>query len=67
MPIDTQHAEAMLKLDDCPFTREWFEECKKDSTKILFVWSGIDIFVSRMLEATTTKQAKVPRPSFNKK
>lgn len=45
MPIDLQHAEAMLTEDECPFTREQLEACKLDNSKPLFEWSGIEMFL----------------------
>lgn len=53
MPIDLQHAEAMLTEDECPFTREQFEACKIDNTKPLFTWSGIDMFLLLNVKAKT--------------
>lgn len=45
MPVDLQKAEQMLREVDCPFTREHLEACKLDNSKILFEWSGIDMYL----------------------
>ena len=45
MPIDQQHAEAMLSEENCPFTREQLEACKLDNSKPLFTWAGIDMYL----------------------
>ncbi len=66
MPIDLQHAEAMLKQPDCPFTAEQLEACKQDNSKPLFEWAGIDIYLIVPLKAVTKQHTKIPRPNFNK-
>lgn len=45
MPIDLQHALAMLEQPDCPFTVEQLNACKLDNSKPLFEWAGIDIYL----------------------
>lgn len=67
MPIDLQHAEAMLKEEECPFTREHLESCKEKGGQVLFTWCGIDMYLTLPLRAESTKHPKIPRPSFNKR
>lgn len=55
MPIDLQHAEQMLKENECPFTREQLEACKIDNSKPLFEWSGIDMYLINNAKAKNAK------------
>lgn len=45
MPIDLQHAEAMLNEDECPFTRDQLARCIINPSVPLFEWSGIDMYL----------------------
>lgn len=56
MPINETDAERMLKEEDCLFTREHLEECRKDNRIPLFTWGGVDFFLSIMLQASTKKK-----------
>lgn len=53
MPIDLKHALLMLEEKDCPFTLQDLEERKKDNSKPLFTWSGIDMYLIINVEAKT--------------